>query len=99
MAVLFIQLLWPLLAAEIGPRLRIAQGLFVVAGLAVAVTPGLKLNARVHPFWMLGGVCGVAAGLREVVRGDLARIRGPGRGSTFFFVLLLARNEALALRG
>ena len=73
LAALFIQLLWPLLGAQISKRLRLGQWLFLGLGVLVAATPGLELNARLHPLWMLGAAAAVAAGLREVVRGAWRR--------------------------
>ncbi len=64
----FVELLWPLLGLRIGRGLRIFQGLVLAVGLIVTVSPGLKLALIMLPFWQLGLVALVVAGLWAIVR-------------------------------
>ena len=68
MVAIFIQLVWTLLGLRIGRVLRACQGLNVVTGLVVALTPGLKLNMVVLPIWQLSLIVLVVFGIWATVR-------------------------------
>ncbi len=66
--VLFIQMMWPLLGLKIGRVLRGFQWVCLAAGAAVALSPGLELNARVHRVWMPVLAVLIAGGLWTLLR-------------------------------
>ena len=72
-AACFVQLLWSLFGAPIPRWLRVYQWLNIVLGLVVALTPGLRLNTVLLPFWQLGVLVIIVAGVVELVRALKAR--------------------------
>ncbi len=64
----FIQLVWPLLGLRIGRFLRAYQVLNLATGLLVAVTPGVRLNMLVLPYWELTLLGLIAYGVWAIVR-------------------------------
>lgn len=72
-AACFVQLLWSLFGATIPRWLRWFQWLNILAGLTVALTPGLKLNTLALPVWQLGILVIIVAASFELVRALRAR--------------------------
>lgn len=66
---LFIQLLWPLFGETIHRGLKGVQVLCCVAGLAVVVEPGLRLNGLMLPVLQLMIVGVIGLGIALIIRG------------------------------
>jgi len=64
----FIQLVWPLLGLRIGPLLRTYQLSNLAIGLGVSLTPGVRLNVGVLPYWELSLLGLIAYGVWAIVR-------------------------------
>jgi len=64
----FVQLAWSLMGLRIGPLLRGVQLVYVVAGVAQALTPGLALNGLLLPYGQVGIVVLAIAWLWVVLR-------------------------------
>jgi signal transduction histidine kinase/DNA-binding response OmpR family regulator len=64
----FVQLAWQLLGLRVGPLLRGIQLVYVVAGVAQALTPGLSLNGILLPYAQVGVVLLAAVWLWTVIR-------------------------------
>ncbi len=88
----FIQLVWPLVGLRIGPILRAYQMLNLGTGLIVSVTPGVRLNMLVLPYWELSLLVLIAYGVKAIFRQAWldhpeARILAVGAiGSAFAFL-------------
>ena len=62
----FVQFTWPLLGARIPRPLRIFQRVSLVLGIAVLAEPGLRLNTLILPWFQIGMVAVITAGLWTV---------------------------------
>ncbi len=88
----FIQLVWPLVGLRIGPALRAYQMLNLGTGLLVSVTPGVRFNMLVLPYWELSLLVLITYGAWAIFRQAWrdhpeARILAVGAiGSAFAFL-------------